>query len=110
MARKPLLVTLVLLTGACTADPAGPPPSTYGYMTAPTLLNEVVPPQNVITMVRENGFALPGQGRARKRNRRSCGALLRERLVRDAMNRFDVRPAHMLLAQPVGVSVPTRLA
>ena len=49
-------------------------------------------------------------GRGRKRNQRRCGGFLRERLVRDAMNRVDVRPSHMLLAQPVGAAIPTRFA
>ncbi|WP_189252955.1 cellulose binding domain-containing protein [Lentzea flava] len=46
-------MTLVLLTGACTAEPAAPPPSTTSPMKPPTLINEVVPPQNVLTVVRD---------------------------------------------------------
>ncbi|MFS8097611.1 cellulose binding domain-containing protein [Lentzea alba] len=53
MARSQLLVLLVLLTGACTADPAAPPPSTRPSMKPPTLINEVVPPQDVLTVVRD---------------------------------------------------------
>ncbi|MCP2246131.1 cellulose-binding domain-containing protein [Lentzea aerocolonigenes] len=53
MARSHLLVMLVLLTGACTAEPAAPPPSTPSYLKPPTLINEVVPPQNVLTVVRD---------------------------------------------------------
>lgn len=53
MARKHLLVMLVLLTGACTADPAAPPPSSRTPLKPPTLINEVVPPQDVITVVRD---------------------------------------------------------
>ncbi|MGW6929265.1 cellulose binding domain-containing protein [Lentzea sp. NPDC054927] len=53
MARKHLLVMLVLLSGACTADPTAPPPSSRTPLKPPTLINEVVPPQNVITVVRD---------------------------------------------------------
>lgn len=53
MARRQLLVMLVLLTGACTADPAAPPPSSRTPQKPPTLINEVVPPQNVLTVVRD---------------------------------------------------------
>ncbi|PWK88397.1 cellulose binding domain-containing protein [Lentzea atacamensis] len=53
MARSHLLVLLVLLTGACTADPAAPPPSSRTPQKPPTLINEVVPPQNVLTVVRD---------------------------------------------------------
>jgi endonuclease YncB( thermonuclease family) len=53
VARSHLLVMLVLLTGACTAEPAAPPPSTQSYLKQPTLINEVVPPQDVITVVRD---------------------------------------------------------
>lgn len=53
MARKHLLVMLVLLCGACSADPAAPPPSTRSTLKPPTLINEVVPPQDVLTVVRD---------------------------------------------------------
>ncbi|MDX8035703.1 cellulose binding domain-containing protein [Lentzea sp. BCCO 10_0856] len=53
MARKHLLVMLVLLSGACTADPVAPSPSSRTPPKPPTLINEVVPPQNVITVVRD---------------------------------------------------------
>lgn len=53
MARKTLLVMSVLLIGACTADPATSPPSTRTPLKPPTLINEVVPPQDVITVVRD---------------------------------------------------------
>ncbi|MBM7864197.1 cellulose binding domain-containing protein [Lentzea nigeriaca] len=53
MARRQLLVILVMLTGACTAEPAAPPPSSTSPLKPPTLINEVVPPQNVLTVVRD---------------------------------------------------------
>jgi endonuclease YncB( thermonuclease family) len=53
VARKHLLAMLVLLTGACTADPAALPPSTRDPLKPPTLINEVVPPQDVISVVRD---------------------------------------------------------
>jgi endonuclease YncB( thermonuclease family) len=53
VARKHLVVMLVLLSGACSADPPDAPPSTRSPVKPPSLINEVVPPQNVITMVRD---------------------------------------------------------
>lgn len=53
MARKHLVVMLVLLSGACSADPPDAPPSTRTPVKPPSLINEVVPPQNVITVVRD---------------------------------------------------------
>ncbi len=53
VARKYLLVMLVLFTGACSADPAAPPPSTRTPLKPPSLINEVVPPQDVLTVVRD---------------------------------------------------------
>lgn len=53
VARKHLLVMMVLLSGACTADPAASPPSSRSPLKPPTLINEVVPPQDVITVVRD---------------------------------------------------------
>ncbi|NKE62106.1 hypothetical protein FXN61_37315 [Lentzea sp. PSKA42] len=53
MARKHLLVMLALFSGACTAEPSAPPPSTRTSLKPPTLINEVVPPQDVITVVRD---------------------------------------------------------
>lgn len=52
--RRHLLVVLVLLT-ACSAQPdAEPvPPSPLPSLQAPTLVNEVVPPQDVLTVVRD---------------------------------------------------------
>ncbi|MET9231579.1 cellulose-binding domain-containing protein [Lentzea sp. NPDC003310] len=54
MARRHLLVTLLLLT-ACSAAPVDtpPPPSSRTSLQAPTLVNEVVPPQDVLTVVRD---------------------------------------------------------
>ena len=52
-----------------------------------------------------------GSGRGRKHGWYGCvGLLLCEWLVRYAMNRFDVRPWHVLLAQPVRAAVPPHLA
>lgn len=54
MARKYLLVMLALLSGACTAEPTTPAqPSTRSPLKPPSLINEVVPPQDVITVVRD---------------------------------------------------------
>jgi cellulase/cellobiase CelA1 len=53
VARKYLLVMLALFAGACTAEPGEPPPSTRSPLKPPTLINEVVPPQNVLTVVRD---------------------------------------------------------
>lgn len=53
MARRHFVVMLVLLSGACTADPSDAPPSTRTPVKPPSLVNEVVPPQNVITVVRD---------------------------------------------------------
>ncbi|MFI6096192.1 cellulose-binding domain-containing protein [Lentzea sp. NPDC051213] len=53
MARKYLLVMLVLLVGACSAEPPAPPPSTRTSPKPPSLINEVVPPQEVLTVVRD---------------------------------------------------------
>ncbi|WP_143466841.1 cellulose binding domain-containing protein [Lentzea kentuckyensis] len=44
---------LVLLSGACSADPPDAPPSTRTPVKPPSLISEVVPPQNVITVVRD---------------------------------------------------------
>ncbi|MGI5507323.1 cellulose binding domain-containing protein [Lentzea sp. CA-135723] len=54
MARGHLLVMLLLLT-ACTAEPAAeePPPAPTPSFTAPTLVGKVVPPQDVLTVVRD---------------------------------------------------------
>ncbi|GLY47019.1 cellulose-binding domain-containing protein [Lentzea sp. NBRC 102530] len=54
MARGHLLVMLLLLT-ACTAEPAAeePRPVPTPSFTAPTLVGKVVPPQNVLTVVRD---------------------------------------------------------
>ncbi|MFD5830703.1 cellulose binding domain-containing protein [Lentzea sp. NPDC060358] len=53
MLRKHVLV-LALLASACTAEPAPPPPSsTTVPLKPPTLVNEVVPPQDVLTVVRD---------------------------------------------------------
>jgi cellulase/cellobiase CelA1 len=53
VARKHLLVVLVLLCGACTTEPPGSPSSLPESMKPPTLINEVVPPQDVLTVVRD---------------------------------------------------------
>ncbi|WP_189157694.1 cellulose binding domain-containing protein [Lentzea pudingi] len=52
MARRHLLVILMLLT-ACTAEPVEEPPAPRISLQAPTLVNEVVPPQDVLTVVRD---------------------------------------------------------
>ncbi|MFD9700373.1 cellulose binding domain-containing protein [Lentzea sp. NPDC059081] len=53
MLRKHVLV-LVLLASACTATPAPAPSSSPTVpLKPPTLVNEVVPPQDVLTVVRE---------------------------------------------------------
>ncbi|MGW6442966.1 cellulose binding domain-containing protein [Lentzea sp. NPDC055074] len=54
MVRGHLLVILLLLT-ACSAEPVTPvpPPAPRTSLQAPTLVNEVVPPQNVLTVVRD---------------------------------------------------------
>ncbi|HEX7301897.1 cellulose binding domain-containing protein [Lentzea sp.] len=53
MLRKHVLV-VALLASACTATPAPPPSSsTTVPLKPPTLVNEVVPPQDVITVVRD---------------------------------------------------------
>ncbi|WP_156212771.1 cellulose binding domain-containing protein [Lentzea aerocolonigenes] len=51
MARKHVLVMLTLLCAGCTAAPPAPPPSSRTPLKPPSLINEVVPPQNVITVV-----------------------------------------------------------
>ena len=53
MARKHLLVTLLLFTAACSAEPAAPAPLPQTSLQVPTLVNEVVPPQHVLTVVRD---------------------------------------------------------
>lgn len=53
VARKHLLVMLLLFTGACSAEPAAPSPSPQSPLKPPTLVNEVVPPQDVLTVVRD---------------------------------------------------------
>lgn len=53
MARRHLLVLSVLLIGACSAAPAAPAPLPQTPLKPPTLVNEVVPPQNVLTVVRD---------------------------------------------------------
>jgi endonuclease YncB( thermonuclease family) len=53
VARSLFLVMVVLLAGACTAEPAASPPSTHTSLKPPTLINDVVPPQDVITVVRD---------------------------------------------------------
>ncbi len=51
MARKYMLVMLVLLSAGCSAEPPEAPPSSRTPLKPPSLINEVVPPQNVITVV-----------------------------------------------------------
>jgi cellulase/cellobiase CelA1 len=53
VARRHLLVMLLLFTGACSAEPAAPSPSPQSPLKPPTLVNEVVPPQDVLTVVRD---------------------------------------------------------
>jgi endonuclease YncB( thermonuclease family) len=53
VARRHLLVMLLLFTAACSADPAAPSPSPQTPLKPPTLVNEVVPPQDVLTVVRD---------------------------------------------------------
>jgi endonuclease YncB( thermonuclease family) len=53
VARRHLLVMLLLFTAACSAEPAVPAPSPQTPLKPPTLVNEVVPPQDVLTVVRE---------------------------------------------------------
>ncbi|WP_439664703.1 cellulose binding domain-containing protein [Lentzea sp. HUAS TT2] len=46
----------VLFVGACSAEPAAPspaPPTTQTSLQVPTLVNKVVPPQDVLTVVRD---------------------------------------------------------
>ncbi|SFR06091.1 Cellulose binding domain-containing protein [Lentzea waywayandensis] len=52
MARRHLLVML-LCVGACSAEPAAPSPLPQTSLQVPTLVNEVVPPQDVLTVVRD---------------------------------------------------------
>lgn len=51
MARKHMLVMVALLCAGCTAEPPAPPPSSGTPLKPPSLINEVVPPQDVITVV-----------------------------------------------------------
>ena len=51
MARKHVMVMLTLLVAGCTAEPQAPPPSSRSPLKPPSLINEVVPPQDVITVV-----------------------------------------------------------
>lgn len=53
MARKNLLVVLVLLTGACTAQPPAPAPTTRTPWKPPSLLNQEGPAQGVLQFVRD---------------------------------------------------------
>ncbi|MDX8142545.1 cellulose binding domain-containing protein [Lentzea sp. BCCO 10_0061] len=53
VARRHLLVLSVLLVGACSAEPAAPAPVPQTPLKPPTLVNEVVPPQDVLTVVRD---------------------------------------------------------
>ena len=53
MARKNLLVVLVLLTGACTADPSTSPPSPRTPWKPPSLINEETVSQGVLHFVRD---------------------------------------------------------
>ncbi|MEU3644756.1 cellulose binding domain-containing protein [Lentzea sp. NPDC034063] len=52
MVRRYLLVMLLFI-GACSAQPAAPAPSPQTSVQVPTLVNEVVPPQDVLTVVRD---------------------------------------------------------
>ncbi len=53
MVRKHVLVVAALFAAACTAEPAPAPSTTTVPLKPPTLVNEVVPPQDVITVVRD---------------------------------------------------------
>ncbi|HUQ61156.1 cellulose binding domain-containing protein [Lentzea sp.] len=51
--RKHVLVSVALLATACTAEPAPVPSTSTVPLKPPTLVNEIVPPQDVITVVRD---------------------------------------------------------
>lgn len=53
VARKNLLVVLVLLTGACTAEPSTSPPSSRTPWKPPSLINEETSAQGVLHFVRD---------------------------------------------------------
>lgn len=53
LGKRVLVVTAVLFSTACTSEPAPSPSSPTAPMKAPTLVNEVVPPQDVLTVVRD---------------------------------------------------------
>ncbi|SDG61154.1 Cellulose binding domain-containing protein [Lentzea fradiae] len=53
LGKHVLVVAVVLLVSACTSEPERPPSSSTVPVKPPTLVNEVVPPQDVLTVVRD---------------------------------------------------------